>query len=293
MTTLAQLASEALWVSWRQEVRNGVATKVPYNPRTGELAACNDPATWATRSEAEWHAASRACNGVGIILGPIGGDAILVGVDLDTCRNPNTEEIEQWAVEVIDRAGGYCEVSPSGTGVKVFGCVAAADKRELDTLFNGQHGRLFRRGTGVHCPAIEVYRSNRFFTTTGDAISPSDELALVNVNVIRWIIFEAGPKFAGKASGNGKDESRSAKAFRAGVILKKQGKTYEEIKAALLTSDDPEIVAWTIEKGLPANERELRRLFDRAGEDIVELPVLAASSFAGRRHRPGRGTCST
>jgi RecA-family ATPase len=287
VSTLAELACAPLWVGWRQETRGGAVTKAPYNPRTGALAACNNSATWAARSEAERWAAAEHGDGVGIVLGEI-GDTILCGVDLDSCRDRDTEEIEVWALEVIARFDSYTEVSPSGTGVKLFFRVAGADKPQLDVLFNGQSGRQFKRGGGVHPAAIEVYRGNRFFTTTGDAISAREDLRLVNVDAIRWVICEAGPKFAGKANGAGKDDSRSAKAFRVGAAIASAGRPYEEIRAALLASDDPDIVAWTLEKGLSNGERELRRIFGRAAgqEDVAELPVVSVSSFAGNPAPP-------
>jgi hypothetical protein len=49
------------------------------------------------------------------------------GVDLDSCRTPPTGEIEVWAQQVIDRFGSYAEVSPSGTGVKIFSQAEPAD----------------------------------------------------------------------------------------------------------------------------------------------------------------------
>ena len=122
------------------------------------------------------------------------------------------------------------------------------------------------------------------FTATGESISERDDLRLVSLDGVRWSICEAGPKFSGKAGGNGKDDSRSAAAFRLGAALKVAGRGYEEIRAALMHSDDPGIVAWTLEKGLANGERELRRIFDRSpkvGEDVAELPVVSVSSFAG------------
>ena len=47
------------------------------------------------------------------------GDNI-VGLDLDNCRNPATGKIEQWAREIIREANSYSEVTPSGTGVRIF-----------------------------------------------------------------------------------------------------------------------------------------------------------------------------
>ena len=235
-----------------------------------------------------------SCAGVGIMLGPT-ADVILLGVDLDSCRNPATEEIDAWALEVIGRVDSYGEVSPSEEGVKLFLCVATSDKAALDALFDGQHGRQFRRGNGVHCPAIEVYRSGRYFTTTGDSISSCEELRLVSLDDLRWLIGEAGPRFAGKAKGNGangagKDESRSAKAFRKGAALKAAGASYAEMRDALLADADPDIAEWARTKGTANGERELRRIYDNAqaapGVINPRAPYDVARLFQGSLSTP-------
>jgi len=54
-------------------------------------------------------------DGVGYVL----GDGV-AGVDLDDCRDPETGTIEPWAAQIITDINSYTEVSPSGTGVKIF-----------------------------------------------------------------------------------------------------------------------------------------------------------------------------
>ena len=176
-------------------------------------------------------------------------DVLLAGIDLDSCRDPDSGAIAVWAQEVIDRFDTYTEVSPSGTGAKVFFAIARADLAEVEAIFGGACGRLFKNGGGGdHPPAIEVYYTKRYFATTDEAIGPTDELWRVSVADLRWLVCEAGPRFAGKAakseSGAGKDESRSAKAFRKGAALKAAGASYQEMRDALLEDADPEISAW-------------------------------------------------
>ena len=71
-------------------------------PEDGRCAASDDPGTWATRDEAEWWAATKGADGVGVMFSQI-DDAPSGGIDLDGCRDPDTENIEPWAQEVIDR----------------------------------------------------------------------------------------------------------------------------------------------------------------------------------------------
>ena len=77
--------------------------------------------------------------------------------------------------------------------------------------------------------------------------------------------FATQAEFAGKkARRQPKDDSRSAKAYRAGAALKAGGASYEEMRDALLAHKDPEIAEWAQTKGMADGERELRRIFDKA-----------------------------
>src|SRR5947208_1616508 len=58
--------------------------------------------------------------GVGFALGRVDKGPAFAGVDLDQCRNPATGIIEEWAWKIIRHCDSYTEISPSGTGVKIF-----------------------------------------------------------------------------------------------------------------------------------------------------------------------------
>lgn len=78
------------------------------------------------------------------------GDGI-VCIDLDRCLLPGGR-LAPWARRVVERAGAtYVEVSPSGTGVHIWGRARLA------------HGRVVAvRGGGK----AEVYPSGRYITVT-------------------------------------------------------------------------------------------------------------------------------
>jgi putative DNA primase/helicase len=106
--TLADLADRPIWVGWRQEMRKDQlgkvqSTKVPYDPRKGRRAKADDPATWATRAEAERWVATHCGDGVGIELS-----------DLDTCRQPETRDMTLWAQEIVDRFATTLKFRPAG-----------------------------------------------------------------------------------------------------------------------------------------------------------------------------------
>ena len=88
-------------------------TKPPYQP-SGAFAANNNPATWSTYPEVL--AAIGTLDGPGLML----RDQSLVCLDLDKCRNPETEAIEPWAQDIMARLpGAYTEVTVSGTGIRI------------------------------------------------------------------------------------------------------------------------------------------------------------------------------
>jgi putative DNA primase/helicase len=133
------------WVGWRYQERHGKPTKIPVHPGTGRYAESDNPATWASFTQAlqsyhEWHMA-----GIGFVFAahdPYGG------VDLDQCRDPISGSIDAWAVEIIEVLQTYTEVSPSGQGVKIF--------LRAKILPGGNRKRR-----------IEMYDHARYFTVTG------------------------------------------------------------------------------------------------------------------------------
>jgi primase-polymerase (primpol)-like protein len=146
----AELREIPQWVCWRYEWREdkqgkGRWTKVPLDPKTGRLAKSTDPATWGTFQQALAYYHSGKADGIGFVFAP---DDPFAGVDLDDCRNPDTQTIEPWAAEIVARLKSYAEVSPSGTGVKAFlrGEVPADGHRK------GQ---------------VEIYDRGRYFAVTG------------------------------------------------------------------------------------------------------------------------------
>ena len=136
------------WVCWREEDRDGKPTKVPVTPGTGAFASSTDPETWASFESALEYTETEQADGVGFVF--TDADPI-VGVDLDDCRNPETGDVDDAALDIIERFDSYTEVSPSGTGYHVL------IKGELPEGRN-------RRGS------IELYDTARFFTVTGDHV---------------------------------------------------------------------------------------------------------------------------
>ena len=144
----ASLREREQWVCWREEERDGKPTKIPVTPGTGAFASSTDPDTWDSFETAIGYTATKNADGVGFVFTD---DDPIVGVDLDDCRDPETGEVDDAAVDIIERLDSYTEISPSGTGYHVLITGELPDGRN-------------RRGT------IELYDTARFFTVTGDHV---------------------------------------------------------------------------------------------------------------------------
>jgi len=272
-TAFDKIADEARWVAWREEERKGKPTKVPYCPAGGERAKPNDPSTWGTRAQAKAKA-ERLCNGhgnsgIGIVLGDLGNGVHLAGIDLDSCIDQHGG-VAAWAAAIIALLPTYTEFSPSDTGIKIyFGCKSVEVRPFLELLGVAPDKwgtkRSIRADTHEHGPAVEVYCSHRYFAVTGKLWWGQPG----SVEVLEWpkleqlarsiqTIGRARPSSGGGEGG--RDNTRSAKAFRKGAELRRAGATFEEICEALRTDPDPEIVAWVREKGEADDMRELHRI---------------------------------
>ncbi|HUP78198.1 MAG TPA: hypothetical protein VM260_06495 [Pirellula sp.] len=141
------------WVAWKYIERDGKPTKAPINPHDGSLAASTDAATWGSFIEAvEACRKDSNLSGIGFVFTP---NDPYCGVDLDDCIDPESGQLKPWAAQFVALLDSYAEVSPSGTGVKVF-------------LKANKPGRRCRKG--YEDGGIEIYDRDRFFTVTGDRL---------------------------------------------------------------------------------------------------------------------------
>jgi putative DNA primase/helicase len=154
----SELKKKHQWVVWRLELRrdkkkNSKWTKIPFRVNGG-TASSTDPQTWADFETVlttyqrlfPWRDRPNSkigFDGIGFVFA---GD--FVGVDLDHCVAGGV--MESWASEIVGKLNSYAELSPSGTGVKLF-C----------------QGGIPTNKTGGRKGSIEVYSSGRYFTVTG------------------------------------------------------------------------------------------------------------------------------
>ena len=164
-----ELKKTPRWVLWRLvevgDEGNKRWSKMPLQG-TGQPASSTNPKTWTdflTVQDAYQNNPGRF-DGVGFVFSD---EDNLIGVDLDDCYDATSGAFNNAALQhIATQIDGYMEISPSGTGVKIFtrSNIAAS---HVD-----------------HSIGLEVYPSSRFFTVTGHHLSgliPTDEQDLTSI----------------------------------------------------------------------------------------------------------------
>lgn len=171
------LKSHAKWVAWKYVTRNGARTKPPVNPHNGKLARNNKKEDWGTYEQAALRRDKDELAGVGYVLTEDDG---LTGIDLDHVRDERTGSLEPWAEEIIKLAETYAEVSPSGTGIRIF-CLGKIDRViKKDKL------------------GIEMYGKGRYLTITENHVAGTPEEILPAPKTIAALIKRAGKTPTGR-----------------------------------------------------------------------------------------------
>ena len=144
------------WGVWRAEPRldkNGNPTgkyhKAPRNPSTGKKVSVNKPEDFGTFEEAKQAYESGSYTGVGVLM----CDTNIVGIDIDDAIEvfEKRPDVEEWAKQAV-KEGAYCEVSPSGNGLRLF-----------------VNGKLSGKGRKVD--KLEIYDDGRFLSVTGHVLN--------------------------------------------------------------------------------------------------------------------------
>lgn len=217
----SDLRERPLWIWWRPELRpDGKFDKIPCDAR---LIASNwrDPANQLRCADAL--AGLPAGCGVGVVLN---GDG-LCGVDLDGCIGPDGTPAP-WAAAIVERAATYTEISPSGTGLRLFLWGALPPGRRKRDRVEAYAEARYLTVTGNVLPGVPAIIASgegaqRFLTwlhATYLAVEPverDDSAAPVSLedDVLLTRAFAArnGSKvralFDGDTSGHGGDDSRA------------------------------------------------------------------------------------
>ena len=124
--------------------------KVPYYPKAGARHGISTakPKTWGSFDEAVYSLAADAWfDGIGRLVGE--GDVL---VDLDKCIE-NGKIISLDAAGLVQEFDTYTELSPSGSGLRIFGLGRLlgpeATDHDLGVEIYGEHDKRFLKITGV------------------------------------------------------------------------------------------------------------------------------------------------
>jgi hypothetical protein len=123
------------------------APLVPMRRGTFYAAKSTDPTTWRSYEHTyeAWLKNPSSYVGIGRVFVETED---YVGVDLDGAYDAATRMLTPWAHEIVERLDTYCEISPSLTGIKLWGKAASIDRAYVK-------------------PGLEIYSSRRYFVSTG------------------------------------------------------------------------------------------------------------------------------
>ena len=146
-----ELKANASFCVWKLEKRSGRPTKVPYNPRTGQLAKTNEPSTFADFGTAMKAYAMGGWDGIGYRVSEGIG-----AIDIDHCirEDGSLNDVAASILGIFSDA--YFERSPSGSGLRGFFRLSPdfAYDKTVYYINNRKHG------LEVYLPGV----TNRFVT---------------------------------------------------------------------------------------------------------------------------------
>jgi hypothetical protein len=142
------------WCCWKYVPNeSGEPGKLPVQAASGKEAKTNDSRTWTT-FDAALEAYRRSPGFAGIAFIFTESDPF-VGVDLDDCLDKQGNFL--WGQDIVQALKSYCEVSPSGEGVKLF--LRGKKPEWAGCIVKGFGPKAIGK--------VEVYERGRCFAVTG------------------------------------------------------------------------------------------------------------------------------
>lgn len=152
----SEMRERQQWVLWRLIWKHGRWAKIPHT-LADRWASTSDPKTWGAFDDI-WKSYRSCRAGCGMEGGYEGVGFVFsdadpfTGVDLD-CSLAMGKILTPWARPILERfEPAYCEISPSGTGLKLW----------CRGQWKGEGNKYPYQGGEV-----EVYSTGRFFCVTG------------------------------------------------------------------------------------------------------------------------------
>jgi predicted P-loop ATPase len=174
--------------------KNGKLRKVPQrlDANGSTNSSAQDSSNWLAWSKVEALRESGTWQYFGWSFN--GNSTGIVGLDLDGCRNPETGDIETWAIDLLQAFGSYSEISPSGCGLHIWLRII----QPSDSL--SQVGKQVV--TGRDQRRLEIFSTKLWMTLTGaqPAGCPWTELRSFDEGSFWHVLKDGG--FDGHCSGD-------------------------------------------------------------------------------------------
>ena len=150
-----ELKSSCAFCVWKKEKKEGRLTKVPYDPRTGQMARTNAPETFSDFGTAVTAYISNGYAGIGFRVSEGIG-----AIDIDGCirEDGSLNDVAATVLGIFKDA--YFERSPSGTGLRGFFRVTPDFVYDKATYYVNNR----KYGLEIYLPET----TNRFVTVTGN-----------------------------------------------------------------------------------------------------------------------------
>jgi putative DNA primase/helicase len=172
------------WIHWKtgREKPNGRFDKIPGDPN-GRTINARQSENWLQFDQAVEKILGHHA-GLGFVLNdapvdqdPNGSPLYLIGIDLDECAklHPNTPTpvIDERAAKIVETLDSYWEVSPSGTGVRIFALCTTKPAAKNEG-------------------GCEVYTGKRFLTVTGRGNGEIKEVSKESLSDALKLMFGKG-----------------------------------------------------------------------------------------------------
>jgi hypothetical protein len=174
--TLTPLTERSQWAVWRWTQQGNGWQKPPFiATRPEQHASTKDPKTWTDYTTALATVQAGKADGISYILTE---DDPFAAIDLDHCRAADTHSIDVWAQNFLDLGRhSYSEVTPSGTGCRIWGF---ADGNSLH--------KKFTLDIDNKPIAVELFRHTcKALTVTGYRLDTVRELTNID-KVFNWAV---------------------------------------------------------------------------------------------------------
>jgi len=210
------------WIVWKWTWNGKKWDKPPYQTN-GLFAKSDDPATWCDYDEAKQAVDAGLFDGVGLCLHTLPSE-LLTAIDADDVRDPVTTALLPWVTDLINNCASYCEVTPSGRGIRI---LLLSDIQTIHT--SGPHPGGGKFELFANC--------KRYITVSGAQLTVYDDLedATDEVRGLEQILAHRMPGGNGNGAVGGASAGtldRSAEFFRVVRTLKESGLTLAQAIAA-------------------------------------------------------------